>query len=93
VTLRERIAQTVYWKLKLSAAPITNHIKVYFITPDEDGTLTIKKPTKKGRAIVESDIDGSYVMSEANIEGYLLFSYFLLSAAKIFLKVICTFQH
>lgn len=68
VTLRERIAQTGYWKLKLSAAPVTNHIKVYFITPDEDGTLTIKKPTKKGRAIVESDIDGSYVMTEANIE-------------------------
>lgn len=68
VTLRERIAQTGYWKLKLSAAHVTNHIKVYFITPDEDGTLTIKKPTKKGRAIVESDIDGSYVMTEANIE-------------------------
>jgi type II restriction enzyme len=63
VTLRERIAQTGYWKLKLSAAPVTKDIKVYFITPDEDGTLTIKKPTKKGRAIVESDIDGSYVMT------------------------------
>jgi type II restriction enzyme len=68
VTLRERIAQTGYWKLKLSAAPVTKDIKVYFITPDEDGALTIKKPTKKGRAIVESDIDSSYVMTEANIE-------------------------
>jgi type II restriction enzyme len=68
VTLRERIAQTGYWKLKLSSAPVTKDIKVYFITPDEDGTLTVKKPTKKGRAIVESDIDCSYVMTEANIE-------------------------
>jgi type II restriction enzyme len=68
VTLRERIAQTGYWKLKLSTTPVTKDIKVYFITPDKDGTLTIKKPTKKGRAIVESDIDGSYVMTEANIE-------------------------
>jgi type II restriction enzyme len=68
VTLRERIAQTGYWKLNLSAAPVTKDIKVYFITPDEDGTLTIKKPTKKGRAIVECDIDCSYVMTEANIE-------------------------
>jgi len=68
VTLRERIAQTGYWKLKLSAAPVTKDIKVYFITPDEDGTLSIKKPTKKARAIVENDIDGSYIMSEINIE-------------------------
>lgn len=68
VTLRERIAQTGYWKLKLASDKITRHIKVYFITPDEDGTLTIKSPTKKGRAIVEVDLDGSYVLSEATIE-------------------------
>jgi type II restriction enzyme len=68
VTLRERIAQTGYWKLKLSNAPVTKDIKVYFITPDEDATLSIKKPTKKGRAIVETDTDGSCIMSEANID-------------------------
>jgi len=68
VTLRERIAQTGYWKIKLSSDKVTEHIKVYFITPDEDGTLTVKKPTKKGRAIVEVDTDGSYVLSETNIE-------------------------
>lgn len=68
VTLRERIAQTGYWKIKLSSDQATKHIKVYFLTPDEDGTLTIKKPTKKGRAIVEADTDGSYVLSETKIE-------------------------
>jgi len=68
VTLRERIAQTGYWKIKLASDKATKHIKVYFVTPDEDGTLTIKKPTKKGRAIVEIDTDGSYVLSETNIE-------------------------
>lgn len=68
VTLRERIAQTGYWKVKLAADNITKHIKVYFITPDEDGTLTLKQPTKKGRAIVEIDTDGCYVLSETNIE-------------------------
>ena len=68
VTLRERIAQTGYWKIKLASDKATNHIKVYFVTPDEDGTLTVKKPTKKGRAIVEVDTDGSYVLSETNIE-------------------------
>jgi len=68
VTLRERIAQTGYWKLKLLQDKVTKHIRVFFITPDEDGTLTIKKPTKKGRAIVEVDTDGSYVMSETKVE-------------------------
>lgn len=68
VTLRERIAQTGYWKIKLLADKVTEHIKVYFITPDEDGTLTVKKPAKKGRAIVEVDTDGSYVLSETNIQ-------------------------
>lgn len=68
VTLRERIAQTGYWKLKLSQDRATKHIKVYFITPDEDRTLTKKVPTKKGRAIVEVDLDGSYVLTDEKIE-------------------------
>jgi len=68
VTLRERIAQTGYWKFKLFQDEATKHIKVYFITPDEDGTLTHKKPTKKGRAIVEIDLDGSYVLTKEKIE-------------------------
>ncbi len=68
VTLRERIAQTGYWKLKLMQDKATKHIRVFFITPDEDGTLSIKKPSKKGRAIVEIDTDGSYIMSEAKVD-------------------------
>lgn len=68
VTLRERIAQTGYWKIKLSKDKVTEHIKVFFVTPDEDGTLATKIPAKKGRAIVEVDTDGSYVMSERTVE-------------------------
>lgn len=68
ITLRERIAQTGYWKIKLSDDKLTKHIKVFFITPDEEGTLTTKKPAKKGRAIVEIDTDGAYVMSESPVE-------------------------
>lgn len=68
VTLRERIAQTGYWKIKLSRDKVTDHIKVFFVTPDEDRTLTARKPAKKGRAIVEVDTDGSYVMSKATVE-------------------------
>ena len=68
VTLRERIAQTGYWKLKLLADRTTEHIKVYFITPDEDGTLTSTYLPKKGRAIVEIDLDGTYVLTEADLD-------------------------
>lgn len=68
VTLRERIAQTAYWKLKMKNYELTKHIRVYFMTPDEDQTLSIRYPPKKGRAIVETDTDGSYILSLANIE-------------------------
>lgn len=68
VTLRERIAQTGYWKLKLMADDTTEHIRVYFLTLDEDGTLTSTYPKKKGRAIVEIDLDGTYVLTEADLE-------------------------
>ncbi len=68
VTLRERIAQTGYWRIKLSDDDLTKHIKVFFITPDEDNTLTVKQPAKKGRAIVEVDTDGAYIMSESEVE-------------------------
>lgn len=86
VTLRERIAQTGYWKLKLLQDEATRHIRVYFITPDEDGTLTHKIPTKKGRAIVEVDLDGSYVLTEERIEEsdkVKLFEYFIEDLKKL----------
>ena len=67
-TLRERIAQTGYWKLKLSQNQFTRHIKVFFITPDEDQDLKRKSPAKKGRAISEVDTDGTYVITEEEIE-------------------------
>ncbi|WP_020003735.1 BsaWI family type II restriction enzyme [Brachyspira innocens] len=68
VTLRERIAQTGYWKLKLMQSSVTRHIKVLFITLDEDETLSIKSHAKKGRAIAEIDTDGCYILTENNVE-------------------------
>ncbi|MCS7078274.1 MAG: BsaWI family type II restriction enzyme [Bacteroidia bacterium] len=68
VTLRERIAQTGYWKIKLANDKITEHIKVFFITLDEDNTLEQQFPCKKGRAITEIDTDGSYVLTDKNLQ-------------------------
>jgi type II restriction enzyme len=66
ITLRERIAQTAYWKLKLLNDPLTMHIKGYFITTDEDGDLVagMTNPSRN-RIIVEHELDGTYTLREA----------------------------
>lgn len=71
ITLRERIAQTAYWKLKLASDPATMHVKGWFVTTDEDGDLVkgLDEPSKRGavrnRIIVEHDLDGAYTLREA----------------------------
>lgn len=63
-TLRERVAQSGYWSLKLKESQVTKNIRAYFVTVDEDGTLVHAHPMKKGRAICETDLDGTYVLRE-----------------------------
>ncbi len=67
-TLRERVAQTGYWFLKLKSSKVTENIKVLFVTLDEDGDLIVKHPAKKGRAIAEIDTDGTFVITNKAIE-------------------------
>ena len=67
-TLRERVAQTGYWFLKLKSSKVTENIKVFFVTLDEDGDLIVKHPAKKGRAIAEMDTDGTFVITNKAIE-------------------------
>ena len=67
ITLRERIAQTAYWKLKLASDPLTMHIKGYFITADEDKDLVkgLNNPkVSRNRIMVEHELDGTYVLRE-----------------------------
>lgn len=67
-TLRERVAQTGYWFLKLQSSAVTKTIRIYFITLDEDGDLKQKSPCKKGRAIAEKDTHGTFVITDGFIE-------------------------
>ena len=67
-TLRERIAQVGYGYLKIKGSPITKNIKVFFITLDEDGDLVVRKPAKKGRAIAETDTDGTFVITNRELQ-------------------------
>lgn len=67
ITLRERIAQTAYWKLKLAQDPVTMHIKGLFVTTDEDRDLKdslSRENPPRNRIIVEYDLDGTYVLNE-----------------------------
>jgi type II restriction enzyme len=61
VTLRERVAQAGYWKLRLLADEVTEHIKVLFATPDEDSDLMSDRPNKS-KAIALHELDGTYVL-------------------------------
>lgn len=63
-TLRERIAQSGYWNIKIKNYALTKQIMVYFITPDEDGDFSEDVDIGKSRAIVEIDLDGAYIMTE-----------------------------
>ena len=71
VTLRERVAQTAYWKLKLASDPATMHIKGYFVTTDEDGDLVrgldtaLRKSAARNRIIVEHELDGTYTLRQS----------------------------
>ncbi|GAA8540969.1 BsaWI family type II restriction enzyme [Helicobacter pylori] len=46
-SFRERFTETPYWKLKLLQSPITSHIKVFMITPDNDEKISFKDKPKK----------------------------------------------
>ena len=67
-SLRERIAQTAYWRMKLHAQSNTKNIKVFLVTPNSDNDLRIKKNQKKNRAVVETDIDAVYIVNRPEFD-------------------------
>lgn len=67
-SMRERIAQSAYWKMKMKNYSLTKHIKVFLASPDEDSNFTEIKGMNKSRVIVEADLDGAYIMSESPIK-------------------------
>jgi len=66
-SLRERVAQAAYWKLKLKTSQITKNIKIVLVSTDNDKIFTYKnKDITKSRIIAEYELDGSYIFR--NIE-------------------------
>ncbi|MCQ2895353.1 hypothetical protein JT258_04395 [Helicobacter pylori] len=54
-SFRERFTETPYWKLKLLQSPVTSHIKVFMITPDNDDEISFKDKPKKARIVMEHE--------------------------------------
>ncbi|WP_195835031.1 BsaWI family type II restriction enzyme [Helicobacter pylori] len=60
-SFRERFTETPHWKLKLLQSPVTSHIKVFMITPDNDDEISFKDRPKKARIVMENELDGLYL--------------------------------
>ncbi len=68
-SLRERVAQTGFWKRKLMDDPVTRHIKTFFATTDGDSDF-FKDRITKGAAIAIEELDAVYVVRKDLIERY-----------------------
>ena len=70
-TIRERMIKSIFWKFKLRSCPITRHIKEFFITLDEDGTLASDGPNPL-KAFALNNLDVAYVLCEDLVEQHNL---------------------
>ena len=72
-SLRERVAQTAYWRLKLHSQSKTKNVRVFLLTPNSDRDLKIGRKPKKNRAVLETDIDGIYIVNrpESELKDYV----------------------
>jgi len=69
-SLRERIAQACYWKLKLLDSNVTKNVKVFLATTDNDDDFILKdgrgryQGMSRNRVISEHELDGIYILRE-----------------------------
>ena len=69
-SLRERIAQACYWKLKLDSSDIQKGIRVFLATADHDDDFSLKDKRgrldgkSRDRIISEHELDGIYILKE-----------------------------
>jgi len=70
-SLRERIAQACYWKLKLLSSDVTRNVRVFLATADNDMDFTINSNRRESfngksrdRIIAEHELDGVYILRE-----------------------------
>jgi hypothetical protein len=76
-SLRERIAQACYWKLKLLSCDTTKNVKVFLATTDNDDDFVLRKTKdeylggrSRNRIIAEYELDGVYILREDFINSW-----------------------
>lgn len=62
-SLRERVAQAAYWKIKLTQASGTKHIYYYLVSTDNDKDFDYKQgiPQRDRIIVEEGELDGAYI--------------------------------
>ena len=66
---KQRIFDMAYWKLKLQTDKDSATIKYYLVTADIDETLKSSDLSQRiGRSIIETDLDGTYVLTAEPFE-------------------------
>lgn len=65
-SLRERVAQAAYWKLKLMGSENTKDILYFLLSTDKDGDfIGINESISRNRIIVEfGELDGAYIVRD-----------------------------
>jgi len=65
-SLRERVAQSAYWKIKLTQAIGTKHILYYLISTDYDRDFDFKNglPQRDRIIVEEGELDGAYIFRD-----------------------------
>ncbi|MBC8273996.1 MAG: restriction endonuclease [Chloroflexi bacterium] len=69
-SLRERIAQACYWKLKLVSSDVQKGIRLFLATADHDDDFNLKDGIERfdgksrDRVISEYELDGIYILKE-----------------------------
>lgn len=65
-SLRERVAQAAYWKIKLQTGDTTKNVLCYLVSSDKDGDFeNIGKDISRNRIIVEfGELDGAYILRQ-----------------------------
>ncbi len=66
-SLRERATQTAYWRNKIKDSDKTRNVKVFLLTPNSDDILRSNRASNKQRAILETDIDATYIVNTSNV--------------------------
>ncbi len=70
-SFRERFTETPYWKLKLLQSPITSHIKVFMITPDNDDEISFNHQKQKSQSSLAVGMNATNSWYHIPIHSYL----------------------